>query len=413
MNHDDEPLDDRLEEPGDHDPQLDELLSAYVDGELTGPELAKVELHLQQDTNASEWVAEVQQLSRLMQSLPRQSPGPELRSQVLRQVAQEQAMSTGNSLASPGSSSASEPPGTLRRWLWPGLAIAAALLLMFLQSNQPEVERRVAGRSEKQRVRSEEGEMMGEEDEGREMTIGSKPAAQMVPLPTSRELVDSLQLAEDSATLAKGGAKVVARSRPNSPASPASDSPIGDLSAGSQYSSSKVTKPLSMSRSDNFAKGQSASARSTKSDFVVQVIVSDPLLDGESFRTLLTEHGLKPFEGARLSSLPQEHSFEGNKEVLERLETRDRSAPALPGERVDRIVVETLPKQFHRLLHAYRGNPTLQGRYHIQETKIQQKLSISGNLQETAQIPIRITFELRRPVPGESIQKEMSDRTTE
>jgi negative regulator of sigma E activity len=398
MNHDDEPLDDRLEEPGDHDPQLDELLSAYVDGELTGPELAKVELRLQQDTNASEWVAEVQQLSRLMQSLPRQSPGPELRSQVLRQVAQEQAMSTGNPLASSGSSSASEPPGTLRRWLWPGLAIAAALLLMFLQSNQPEVERRVAGRSEKREAKGE----------GRGMKIESKPAAQMAPLPTSEELADSLQLAEDSAPLAKDRVKAMPRNRPSSPASPASDLP-----AVSQYSSPNVAKPLSMGRSGHFAKSKSASARSTKSDFVVQVIVSDPLLDGGSFRTLLTEHGMKPLEGARLSSLPQEHSREDEKEVLERLETRDRSAPALPGERVDRVVVETLPKQFHRLLHAYRGNPTLQGRYHIQEAKIQQKLSISGNLQETAQMPIRITFELRRPVPGDSIQKEMSDRTTE
>jgi hypothetical protein len=240
------------------------------------------------------------------------------------------------------------------------------------------------------------------------MMIGNKPAAKIIPLPTSGELVDSLQLAEDSATLAKGRAKVVPRSRPSSPASPASDLP-----AVSQYFSPNVAKPLSMGQSRHFAKSKSASVRSTKSDFVVQVIVSDPLLDGGAFRTLLTEHGMKPLEGARLSSLPQEHSREDEKEVLERLETRDRSAQALPGERVDTIVVETLPKQFHRLLHAYRGNPTLQGRYHIQEAKIQQKLSISGNLQETAQMPIRITFELRRTAPSESIQKAMSDHITE
>ncbi|MEO2045117.1 MAG: hypothetical protein ABGX16_00910 [Pirellulales bacterium] len=406
MNHDDsKPRDDRLEEPGDHDPQLDELLSAYVDGELTGPELAKVELRLQQDTNAREWVAEVQQLSRLMQSLPRKSPGPELRSQILRQVAQEQALSTGNPLASPGSSSASEPPSTLRRWLWPGLAIAAALLLMFLQSNQPEVDRRVAGRSEEREAKIEE---RGARSEEGELMIANKPAAKIIPLPTSGELVDSLQLAEDSAPLAKGQAKVVPRGRPSSPASPASDLPV----AG-QYSSPNVAKPLSMGRSRHFAKSKSTSVRSTKSDFVVQVIVSDPLLDGGAFRTLLTEHGMKPLEGVRLSSLPQEHSLEDEKEVLERLETRDRSAPALPGEQVDTVVVETLPKQFHRLLRAYRGNPTLQGRYGIQEAKVQQKLSISGNQQETAPIPIRITFELRRAVPSESIQKAMSDRTTE
>jgi anti-sigma factor RsiW len=94
----------------------DELLSAYVDGELTDAERAAVEARLEGDAAARELVAELRSLSGSLRALPRESLAEDLRGAVLKQI---------------GDAPVSLPPVKLsmvHRLLWPAIAIAAALL---------------------------------------------------------------------------------------------------------------------------------------------------------------------------------------------------------------------------------------------------------------------------------------------
>ncbi len=94
----------------------DELLSAYVDGELSDAELAAVEARLRDDPRARELVAELRDVSETLRSLPRHKLGADLREAVLQQaVVRREPMPA--------------DAGSVRRWVWAALALAAALLL--------------------------------------------------------------------------------------------------------------------------------------------------------------------------------------------------------------------------------------------------------------------------------------------
>jgi anti-sigma factor RsiW len=102
----------------------DELLSAYVDGELTAEERAAVEARLASDPSARELVAEMQALSGTLRSLPREKVVDDVRGGVLNQIPEKRV---------------TLPPRDIsmgRRLLWPMLAIAVALMLMFIQENE-------------------------------------------------------------------------------------------------------------------------------------------------------------------------------------------------------------------------------------------------------------------------------------
>jgi anti-sigma factor RsiW len=105
----------------------DELLSAYVDGELTDAERAVVEERLQNDPAARELVAEIRSLAGTLRSLPKLRVAEDVRSAVLAQVRDK-----------PKVELAEYRRGPLRRLMWPAIAIAAALLLMFTQDDRIE-----------------------------------------------------------------------------------------------------------------------------------------------------------------------------------------------------------------------------------------------------------------------------------
>ncbi len=102
----------------------DELLSAYVDGELTVEERGAVEARLANDSSARELVAEMRTLSGTLRSLPREKVVDDVRAGVLNQLPEKRV---------------TLPPRDIslgRRLLWPMLAIAVALMLMFVQENE-------------------------------------------------------------------------------------------------------------------------------------------------------------------------------------------------------------------------------------------------------------------------------------
>lgn len=105
----------------------DELLSAYVDGELDDVQLAQVEQRLADDPAARQLVDELRALSGEIRSLPKESLGEDLSAAVLQRA--ERSMLLGSEQKpTPRPSDG----GSSRRWVWAATAIAAALLLMFV-----------------------------------------------------------------------------------------------------------------------------------------------------------------------------------------------------------------------------------------------------------------------------------------
>jgi anti-sigma factor RsiW len=122
----------------------DELLSAYLDGELTAQQQAEVERLLAGSPPARQLLDELRALSATLQALPRRKLGEDISQQVLRQA--ERQMLMGDAEAPRPAAVARE--SRLRRMLsrralvWSALAVAVALVLMI--SDRQWRERRVA-----------------------------------------------------------------------------------------------------------------------------------------------------------------------------------------------------------------------------------------------------------------------------
>lgn len=112
----------------------DELLSAYVDGELTAAERAQVEERLRTDPAAVAFVEELRGLSAVVKSLPRETVGRDLRATILAKANEARADLAAHH---PGNY---EPLPPIDRWqglrrglVWSAFAIAATLLIALFQ----------------------------------------------------------------------------------------------------------------------------------------------------------------------------------------------------------------------------------------------------------------------------------------
>ncbi|MGD0653738.1 MAG: zf-HC2 domain-containing protein [Thermoguttaceae bacterium] len=124
-----------------------ELLSAYLDGELTADQRAQVEHLLATNPAAGKLLEELRSLSSALKSLPRQQLGEDLSENVLR-IAQRRISTEkmGTSSAGAPASIISEPvpifSTILRRlknprlWVWEIVIVAVAVLLMVYYPNQ-------------------------------------------------------------------------------------------------------------------------------------------------------------------------------------------------------------------------------------------------------------------------------------
>jgi hypothetical protein len=99
----------------------DELLSAYLDGELSPDEQRDVERRLQDSSNDRELLEELTEASQAIRLLPRPYAPPELRMEVLEQIDRSHTAVAMRSLVH---------PGRLKRAAGLGTVIAAGLLVM-------------------------------------------------------------------------------------------------------------------------------------------------------------------------------------------------------------------------------------------------------------------------------------------
>ena len=127
----------------------EELISAYLDGELTSDEQLLVEEALRDDPQSRQLLEDLQSLHDRLQAIPRSEPSRDYTEQILRRA--ERAILTGTT--EPGSSLLSDEspaaptvtlptdktsPGNWKHVIWASTALAATLLLVLLfRPDQP------------------------------------------------------------------------------------------------------------------------------------------------------------------------------------------------------------------------------------------------------------------------------------
>jgi len=117
----------------------DELLSAYLDDELSAEERAHVEERLSADPAARQLLEELRSVSQAMRGLPHAKLGRDLRDSVLRRAEREMLVAgKAKSAKEPEQVAHPLPFGRSKRaWFWAGAAIAAGLMLMFIEREAP------------------------------------------------------------------------------------------------------------------------------------------------------------------------------------------------------------------------------------------------------------------------------------
>lgn len=134
----------------------DELLSAYVDGELTAAERALVEERLRNDPAAAALVEELRSLSSTIKSLPRETLGRDLRAGVLAEVEQARADLERHGPATLPLEPVDRWQGIRRGLVWSALAIAATVAVAVFQPAEVEQEGRDLARAEKREAEVEQ-----------------------------------------------------------------------------------------------------------------------------------------------------------------------------------------------------------------------------------------------------------------
>lgn len=138
-----------------HDEFDDELLSAYVDGELTAAERALVEERLRSDPAAAALVEELRSLSSAIKALPRETLGRDLRAGVLAEIEQARIDLDLHGPATLPMEPVDRRQGIRRGLVWSALAIAATLAIALFQPAEVEQEGRDLARAEKRETENE------------------------------------------------------------------------------------------------------------------------------------------------------------------------------------------------------------------------------------------------------------------
>src|SRR3954447_25256429 len=113
----------------------DELISAYLDDELSGEERAAVERRLAADPTAQRLLHELRLVSQSVQAMPQQNMGRDLSETIVALIEQERKPSPAPADSSRLGGKLPKLPifGSRRAWIWASLALAAGLFIMVVE----------------------------------------------------------------------------------------------------------------------------------------------------------------------------------------------------------------------------------------------------------------------------------------
>lgn len=306
----------------------DELLSAYLDDEVTPEERARVDERLAADPAARQLLDELRSVSRAMKELPAATLGTDLRESVLRRA--ERAMLVSGELASASGKekfTTSFPIGRSKRaWFWAGAALAAGLMLMIFQRDPA----RDAG------LTSEVAKSERESDSGRNQPLSrlesraaesavEQPVEPLADNPVAAPAVANQSLAGNtSGQLAKETLSVSAERETGPPMQPGA-APDGGMGGGA---GGMVLPQLA------------AGVRSKEVQADMELLVVHVNMKPEAMRGRAFDHLLRK-----------------NQIAIEQ-ETADESAAPPATQQMEMVVVEAVPTQLAKCLDEIKKDET-------------------------------------------------------
>jgi hypothetical protein len=280
------------------DIQREELISAYLDGELLPEERERVEGWLAESPDLRQLHDDLLALRAGMQALPRKKLERDLSSSVVRRAASAMSRSAGGDSSIvkvvPGSRNLWERGSNVRRLLWPALAVAAALVLLIYDANQRPDEQQVA---QVPPEASSELEPQSSDSFADDATIGAAPEVPATALAREETPTAGIPIAGTEQARSRPEANISAPPAARStsrdfaqraPQSTASRSGAESLSRGGAATMQKVAPPAGERRVES-SLGDSQLTAGAKADSqpIVMYAVSEAYLQGKEFEKLL------------------------------------------------------------------------------------------------------------------------------
>ena len=373
--------------PSDEEPQPDEcppmkdvpeneLLSAYLDGELTAAEQADVEQLLARSPAARQLLQELRALSAKLQALPQCRLGEDLSQQVLR-VAQRRMLATSAASGELPQPAPAPRRAILRRLVssralvWSSLAVAVAVILTVMDR----------GPKKQIAITPPAREEAAKEKAGRTPEIGPAPKEGVLP----RELGD----AKPGETSGQTEESSKAGSRSAADQDRAKDGAIdlakthdsASLTPGAAQGKRHVAEKVSAIRGGPIAKGVAGSPP-VQWDLLVQCQLSPQAQGKEVFDKALADNGIvwdeAPASGGvlagnaavvqeqRQEQIGQQKPDDANRPAADHSDRASgptegwcpaRAVPAVPAGKVDVVYVEAPWVQVNALLTALEARP--------------------------------------------------------
>ena len=288
----------------------DELLSAYVDGELTGEQLAQVERRLADDPQAQKLVDELRALGTEIQSLPRQTVGEDLRATIMQRAERAMLLGTEEQQATlPSETSFSG------RWKWAVMALAATLLMSLYLPNAQQEEKPLASAKPVPKEDSAEGAELQLE------AVEEKAA----------DFEEEKGLVAQSGGGGVGGAMI-------------DSSSVADVAAESLPRA--VMAPAGVVASKELVVEEESADEGVPPDCQVFLTLSDGANSFKQFHQLLVSNGItmeEPTAGASYAATSRDRSSSRSSKM--------KTQPVVPQEEM--VLVEATAEQIENLLEAY------------------------------------------------------------
>lgn len=357
----------------------DELVSAYLDGELSPEDRAAVEGRLAAEPAAERLLHELRCVSQDVQSLPQEKLGNQVSESVIRRAQEAKprkpAAADTKTVASCQASSDSGDRlaaisffGTKRAWIWASLALAAGLLIMIIQSGDRPESKLPPIAQRNQPLATDQPSAENADRSRRDLTISAAPEAPpsatlatenqakekgrspaaVAPSPTFDRLSDRAKKSEAPGPPLSTASPTLNKDKVDSQSNAGPDlaaAPAGQASADRYATPPQTTDGVSAAGGARGMIAGSQKPEQTDQDeprLVVHVIATHEALQKKSFDQLLARHSIE-FEPQLPTQEPNSSGRAAENKIKE-LAAKPRSDKAAGSPNVDMVLVEATPQ---------------------------------------------------------------------